>query len=457
MDKTEEDLIMENAEILKTVNNLKVNHMPKRTLRYVRQQMVNAIGLSIAGAKTEVGRQAIDKAKAASTVKECSVIGDGVKVSAKDAFITNLRLCHLGQAGSGNKSLPYHPSSAIIHAALATGELRDTKLEDVAACILLIHELTLHTGETVRRTIWPEDQRYPIPELIGHLSLPRIAQIIEELAMRYVNENRATLATLFLETLSLLQPKQEGKEDDKSPIYADLLNDCDGTLGKLIYTRDTWRQCLTMTSGLRLKLVDHFVLGNAVAFYKAVAQMPPTPERIKNVVLLSEAGLLPKMDDKVIIDEASRRVGTAAIFFLLGATLNQGWFVTAELDRPEVSRLIGNIKFAGDAEHVIDCILSMADMNTADLSFRAQVHTIDGRVMTGKAWYPSIAFWEVLKISPRDQFEHRTVELLGQKRSDELYERCIKDDSIKVTELLKMTYPRVWPLHILEKTGLFKI
>ncbi len=457
MNKTEEVMIMENSEILKTVNNLKVSHMPKRTLRFVRQQMLNAIGLSIAGAKTEAGRQAIDKAKAASTVKECTVIGDGVKVSEKDAFLTNLRLCHLGQAGSGNKSLPYHPGSAIIHAALAAGELLDAKLEDVATCILFIHELTLHTGETVRQAIWPQDHQYPDSELISYLSLPRIARIIEELTMRHVNENRTNFTTLFLETLSLLQPKQDSKQDDESPVNAALLDDCACTLGKLIYTRDTWRQCLTMTSGLRLRLVDHFVMANVMAFYRAITGMPPALESIKNVVLMSEVGLLPMIEEKVIIDEANRRIGTAAIFFLRGGAPNQSWFVTAELDRPEVSRLTDNFKFTGDVDHLMEYIHSMDNINTSDLSFRVQVHTMDGRIKTGKIGYPTIAFSELIKITPREQYEHRTVELLGQKKCDELYGCCIKEDNVRVTELLQLTYPRAWPLHILKKTGLFKI
>lgn len=438
---------MENTGIFDLINKITLNDLPRTLIRDVKQQILDDIGFSIAGAQKQSGQERIAAAKASSVLQEASIIGDGAKTSARDAFLTNTYLNHQGKYNEGGYYIPYHPGSVVTKAAVCAGEKLNACIGDVVIATLLAHEMIMQARRTTREIIWPECRSYPDATLIPYFCLPDIAHFVLELVSSQLPDDRTTITALLMETLSLLQAGVDRDTFDSS-VQERLMNCYLDSFNHLEYTKNTWRQCITQKIGMSPTLLDHFILGNALALERALRPILLLPEHIKDIMLLIPIGLLHLLDEKG--DEAKLRIATAAAFYVFGARSNQSWHLTTTLDRTVISLLAEKIKFDGDTEPFLE------PRDTPGLLFTAKVHIGDSRVQTGRILCPWMAFRGIIQTNARERFEGNTIFFISEKQCAELYEKLIGSDSTPITELLELTCPPALTSDMLRKLELLE-
>ena len=116
---------MKSNRIFDLVNDMTMDDIPEILIKDVKEQILDTIGFAMDGVTKEGGHAGIGRIVASSVSGEASIIGDGTKISTKEAFRVNSYLSHLGDYGGVGYHIPYHPGRLVVNATLAAGEKLD--------------------------------------------------------------------------------------------------------------------------------------------------------------------------------------------------------------------------------------------------------------------------------------------------------------------------------------------
>lgn len=422
---------MKSTGIMDLINTVSADAIPESVMCYVKEQILDFIGCSMAGIRRRAGQGEITTAKYSSGSVESSIIGDGRKISNGDAFIINAFSDRIGYYKEDRLDLPYHPGRLIISAALTAGEKLNACISDVAVVILLTNELIMQARSTTREIIWPLHMHYPDPELIPYLSLPRIAHIVRELLLSRMHEDQNVITTLLVETLSILQTgiaKSATNSSEKELLLAGYST----SLAELQFAKGTWEQFITSTAGLSPNMKEHFLLINVIALQRAIRVKPMVPEFIKNIVLSIPLWFIHLLKDTG--DEDKLIMATAIAFGIFGAQSPQSWEFTNTLDRFVITHIAERIKFIADLDYDLD------PEGVQGRVFTARIRNIDDGILTGREACPIMVCRELVEISAKGWLELNTEFFVSEKQSAELYEKLMHSDRTGVKEILKLTY-----------------
>lgn len=438
---------MKSNRLLRAITNTRLDALPQDLITYLKCHILDAIGVSLAGAQTKTGQEKIVAAKNVNICKEATLIGDGTRVPTRDAFEVNSYLGNLLPINGSSYFGPGHPGRQVIYAALSVSEKFKVSLEDCIIATLISYELILQIGQGAQQILWPSNEPHPDPALGFCFSLSCLASVARKTLVNSAEDGKhGILLPLILDTLAILDADLESSQSDCLK-----RDDCLMKLGAAIegirLTKSTWHRCLTKKRGLRPTPFDRFIVANLSTLEDALNSESMSPRTIKHIVLKAPLWLNRFMEGKG--HEVKTKIANALYLYLYGVELRQSFYINRQFDRPEISNLSGKIKFTADWEDFLEHGISSKCL------FFAQVHTTDGRILTGKRRYPILAFWPLeSEKDAKNKFRENAEDIIGTKQCRKLHRKIRYQEYVRVPELMELTYPKVWSLHMLRKSGL---
>lgn len=413
---------------------------------YTKRHVLDAIGSALAGAQTKVGQEIIKEAKARKDNKEATIIGNGAQISATGAFKVNSALGRLRDSSSGCLTLPDHPGQQVIFAGLSAGELLNADIEDIIKAITIAYELVLRMGHGVLQIAWPPDEPYPNPTLGGCFTLPGIATIVEGPLVEKLGKEKGNIfAQLLLKIFTFLKAQTVPSNNDLLD-NDELKKWSNELISQVRLPKSAWHQCLIRKVGLKSTLFDQFIDAPTRALIKVIRGGYYRPEEIEQILLKGVIWL-----EFINIDETEDiklRTACTTYLYLSGIYPNHSWYINGPIDNPPILDLARKILLVEDFEDLWEMV------NSESYQYTAQVNTRDSKPRLGKIKY-GIAEIEPVQTTEqfKKQFEYNTSDIIGTKQAENLWGKILNQENIKVPELMKLTYPKLWPAYLLRKLG----
>lgn len=448
-----------NVKLVKFVTETDFSHLPKKLIAYTKLCILDTTGYAIAGSRPKNSRFIPVDIMTWGGCREATIIGRQAKASALDAFHDNI---YAGDSSEFDRSSylgSMHPGRSVIHAALAIGEKLNASYMDVITATILVYEIILRVGHALRPIGWPLHEPYPNSVLGSYcFSLPGVTNIaarligidIQRLA---TSEGNITTATNneqrqepFIEPeksiptdnkvrsiLSGILTFLQQKPDSNVTINEELIDDITTQLSNsATLTQRLGNKYLTAEVGLRPTLLCHFIKPYIWAAKKAIGTGFVDINKIQQINVTGPQWL--RAVKSKYVQHASCRMAAAMALLANGLDPEPSWYVNGEFENPIVKTIAQKVRFFEDIEgwfdwsssliYPVSVLIKTTDIFPRTASVKYKVKEIDN-VVTKKRFITC--------------FSDNTVDILGEKRAQELQKILLSGEDTKISELMKLT------------------
>jgi len=128
--------------------------VPKEAIRAAKRNILDTVGVAIAGVALETGRLIVDYARQRGGNPEAGVIASGFQTSIDNAALVNGVLAHAHLWEDTGTLLVAHPSSPLVAAILPLAVARACSGEDVLKAYIVGFELNVRFGRALNPTMY---------------------------------------------------------------------------------------------------------------------------------------------------------------------------------------------------------------------------------------------------------------------------------------------------------------
>jgi len=119
---------------------------PSATVHQAKRSILDYLGATIRGVQTNPGKIGTTLAERFGGPSESTIVGSGKKVACSNAALANGIMGHAVQIDDGHRYAQAHPATAIMPAAVATGERQNSSGQDLIAATILGYEAFIRIG-----------------------------------------------------------------------------------------------------------------------------------------------------------------------------------------------------------------------------------------------------------------------------------------------------------------------
>jgi len=131
------------------LTDLQFDDLPKNVVEKAKMCLIDTIGVTLAGSRTETGRMIISLVKEWGGNEEATIFGDGCKVPSANAALVNGTLGHIHELDDGHRVAMGHPGVTSIPAAMAIAEKVGAKGKELITATVLGYEVFIRLAMSV--------------------------------------------------------------------------------------------------------------------------------------------------------------------------------------------------------------------------------------------------------------------------------------------------------------------
>jgi 2-methylcitrate dehydratase PrpD len=131
------------------IKNLEYDNLPKAVIEQAKRCLLDTIGVTLAGFRTETGRTFVSLASEWGGDEEATIFGDGVRVPSPNAALVNGTMGHVLELDDGHRYALGHPGVTSIPAAIAVAEKVGASGEDLLTAIVLGYDIFVRVARAV--------------------------------------------------------------------------------------------------------------------------------------------------------------------------------------------------------------------------------------------------------------------------------------------------------------------
>lgn len=129
--------------------NLEYNDLPKSVVEQAKRCLLDTIGVTLAGSRTDMGKTFISLAKEWGGTMESTIFGDGAKVPSTSASLVNGTMGHVHELDDGHRFAFGHPGVTCIPAAIAVAEKIDAGGKDLITATVLGYDIFVRIAKAI--------------------------------------------------------------------------------------------------------------------------------------------------------------------------------------------------------------------------------------------------------------------------------------------------------------------
>jgi len=129
--------------------NLNYNDLPKAVVKQAKKSLLDTIGVTLAGSRSEVGKTFILLVKQWGGIKEATIFGDGTKVPSPNAALVNGAMGHIHELDDGHRFAFGHPGVTSIPSAIAIAEKVSAGGKELITATVLGYEIFIRIAKTI--------------------------------------------------------------------------------------------------------------------------------------------------------------------------------------------------------------------------------------------------------------------------------------------------------------------
>jgi len=131
------------------IKNLEYDNLPKAVIEQAKRCLLDTIGVTLAGFRTETGRTFVSLAREWGGDEEATIFGDGVRVPSPNAALVNGTMGHVLELDDGHRYALGHPGVTSIPAAIAVAEKVGASGEDLITALVLGYDIFVRVARAV--------------------------------------------------------------------------------------------------------------------------------------------------------------------------------------------------------------------------------------------------------------------------------------------------------------------
>ena len=129
--------------------NLEYVDLPKAVVEQAKRCLLDTIGVTLAGSKTDTGKTFISLAREWSGIEEATIIGDGARVPSPNAALVNGTVGHVHELDDGHRFALGHPGVTSIPAAIAVAEKVAANGRELITATVLGYDVFVRIAKSV--------------------------------------------------------------------------------------------------------------------------------------------------------------------------------------------------------------------------------------------------------------------------------------------------------------------